>query len=104
MSNSNQFHIKSKNLSERLAGLVIVNDLRKLWLGLIHTAEPNSVLVFSKELGNFCVTREHSFSIRQNFQLKIYNAAVSILKIPTNDDLLTVYCHSNLQAKEDGHL
>ena len=61
-------------------------------------AESNSVLIFSSELGKFCFTREHSFSIRQKFQLKTYNAAVSILKITTNDDLLRVYCHSNLQA------
>ena len=67
-------------------------------------AESNGVLIFSNELGKFCVTREHSFLIRQKFQLKIYDAAVSILKIPTNDDLPRVYCHSNLQAKEDGHL
>ena len=71
---------------------------------MIHTAEPNSVLISSNELGKFCFTREHSFSIRQKFQLKIYNAVVSILKIPTNDDLLRLYCHSDLQAKEDGHL
>ena len=40
----------------------------------------DSVLIFSNELGKFCFTREHSFSIRQKFQLKIYNAVVSILK------------------------
>ena len=36
--------------------------------------------------------------------MEIYNAVVSILKIPANNDLLSVYCRSNLQAKEDGHL
>ena len=64
----------------------------------------NSVLIFSNELGKCCFTREYLFSIRQKFQLKIYNALVSILKISTNNDLLRVYCHSDLQAKEDGHL
>ena len=63
----------------------------------------NSVLIFSNELGKFCFTREHLFSIRQKFKPKIYNAVVSILKIPAND-LLRFYCYSNLQAKEDGHL
>ena len=61
-------------------------------------AESNSVLIFSSEVGKLCFTREHSFSIRQEFQLKTYNAAVSILKITANDDLLRVYCHSNLQV------
>ena len=52
-------------------------------------AESNSVLIFSSELGKFCFTREHFLSIRQRFQPKTYNAAVSILKITTNDDLLS---------------
>ena len=95
-------YIKSEDLPERLAGYCQWFK-KAMARGVIHTGEPNSVLVFSKELGNFCVTREYSFSKRQKFQLKIYNAAVSILKILTNDDLLRVYCHSNLQAKEDGH-
>ena len=64
----------------------------------------NSVLIFSNELGKFCFTREHLLSIRQKFQLKIYNAVVSILKIPANNDLPRVYCHTNLQAQEDAHL
>ena len=64
----------------------------------------NSVLIFSNELGKFCFTREHLFSIRQKFQLKIYNTLVSILKISTNNNLLRVYCHLNFKAKEDGHL
>ena len=63
----------------------------------------NNVFIFSNELSKFCFTREHLFSIRQKFQMKIYNAVVSILKIPANNDLLSVYCRSNLQAKEDGH-
>ena len=53
-------------------------------------AESNSVLIFSSELGKFCFTREHLFSVRQKFQLKTYNAAVSIFKITTNDDLQRV--------------
>ena len=61
-------------------------------------AESNSVLIFSSELGKFFFTGEQMFSIRQKFQLKTYNAAVSMLNITTNDDLLRVYCHSNLQA------
>ena len=61
------------------------------------------ILIFSNELGKFCFTREHSFSKSQKFQLKIYDTAVSILKILTNDYLLRVYCHSNLQAKADGY-
>ena len=64
----------------------------------------SSVLIFSNELGKFCLTREHLFSKRQKFQLKIYNAVVSILKIHANNNLLRVYCHSNLQAKEVGRL
>ena len=28
---------------------------------------------------------------------------MSILKMPVNNDLLGVYCHSNLQAKKDEH-
>ena len=54
----------------------------------------NSVLIFSNELGEFCFTREHLFSIRQRFQMKIYNVVVSILKIPANNDLLRFYCES----------
>ena len=50
-------------------------------------AESNSVLIFSSELGKFCFTREDLFSVRQKCQLKTYNAAVSIFKITTNDDL-----------------
>ena len=64
----------------------------------------NSSLVFSNELGKICFTREHLFSIRQKFQMKIYNAVASILKIPADNDLLRFYCHPNLPAKEDGHL
>ena len=64
----------------------------------------NSVLIFSNELDTFCFTREHLFSLTEKFQLKIYNSVLSILKIPANNDLLSTYCHSNLQAKEDGHL
>ena len=64
----------------------------------------NIVLIFLNVLDDFCFTREHLLSIRQKFQLKIYNAVVSILKIPANNDLLRVYCHSYLQAKEDAHL
>ena len=48
-------------------------------------AESNGVLIFSNELGILFNQREHSFSKRQKFQLKIYNTVVSILKIPTND-------------------
>ena len=66
-------------------------------------AESNSILIFSNELGILFYQRT-SVLKRQKFQRKIYNTIVSILKIPTNDYLLRVYCHSNLQAKEDGHL
>ena len=64
----------------------------------------NNILIFSNELGKFCFTGEKSFSKSQKFQLKIYTTVVSILKIPPNDYLLRVYCHPNLQAKEDWRL
>ena len=66
-------------------------------------AESNGVLIFSSELG--ILFHQRTFILkRQKFQLKIYNTVVSTLKIPTNDYLLKVYCHSNWQAKEDRHL
>ena len=64
-------------------------------------AEPKGVLNFSNELGKFFVTREHLFSIGQKFQLKIYNAAMSILKIPINDDMLRVICHLKCKRHEN---
>ena len=80
------------------------SDSLTIGINILICIFSNSILIFSNELGKFCFTREHLFSIRQKFQLKIYNTLVSILKISTNNNLLRVSCHLNFQAKEDGHL
>ena len=75
------------------------SDSLTIGINILICLFSNSILIFSNELWKFCFTREHLFSIRQKFQLKIYNAFVSILKISTNNNLLRVYCHL-----KDGHL
>ena len=56
------------------------SDSLTVGLNILIFPFSNSALIFSNELGEFFFTTEQLFSIRQKFQLKIYNAVVSILK------------------------
>ena len=75
------------------------SDSLTMGINILICLFSNSVLIFSNELGKLCFTREHLFSIRLKFQLKIYNTLVSILKISTNNNLLRVYCHYKFPGK-----
>ena len=70
--------------------VIFFSDPLTIAINILIYLYSNSVLIFSNELGKLCFTGEHLFSIEQKFQVKIYNAVVSIFKIPANnEDLLS---------------